>query len=93
MKPANGQYACFVLNAISSGYVFPSTKTGERMADVKSRFVPACRDAELNDFRFHDLRHYAATRMIEKGINLVTVMEILGQADIRMTARYAHATS
>lgn len=77
----------------TSGYVFPSPKTGGRMADVKSRFNPACDAAGLGGFRFHDLRHTAATRMIEAGIDIAAVREILGHADIRMTARYAHATS
>ena len=36
----------------SSGYVFPSVKTGGRMADVKSRFRPACKESGLKDFRF-----------------------------------------
>jgi integrase len=77
----------------SSGYVFPSSKTGGQMADVKSRFNPACDAAGLKGLRFHDLRHTAATRMIEAGIDIAAVREILGHADIRMTARYAHATS
>ena len=77
----------------SSGYVFPSQKTGRRISDVKSRFKPACKAAGLENFRFHDLRHVAATRMIERGIDIVTVKEVLGHSDIRMTARYAHATS
>jgi integrase len=77
----------------SSGYVFPSIKTGGRMVDVKSRFAPACKEAGLTNFRFHDLRHCAATKMIERGIDIVTVKEVLGHSDIRMTARYAHATN
>jgi len=39
---------------------------------------------------FHDLRHSAATRMIESGVNIVEVSKILGHSDIRTTMRYAH---
>ena len=46
--------------------------------------------AKINNFRFHDLRHTAATRMVEKGIDLVVVKDILGHADINVTMRYAH---
>ncbi len=77
----------------SSGYVFPSPRTGGRISDVKGQFCPAVDRAKIIDFRFHDLRHTAATRMIEAGADIVTVKEILGHADIRMTARYAHATT
>jgi len=44
------------------------------------------------DFRFHDLRHTAATRMADAGADAFTLAAILGHSDIRMTARYTHAT-
>jgi len=62
------------------------------MADVKTAFKTACRRAKIRDLRFHDLRHTAATYMVTGGIDLVTVSEILGHADIKMTMRYAHPT-
>ena len=49
--------------------VFPSPKTEGRLVDVKFRFDKAKRAAELKDFRFHDLRHTAATRMADGGAN------------------------
>jgi integrase len=48
--------------------------------------------AEIRDLRFHDLRHTAATRMADAGADAFTLMKILGHSDIRMTARYTHAT-
>jgi len=75
-----------------SDYVFCNPKTKERMADVKTAFKTACRRAKIRDLRFHDLRHTAATYMVTGGIDLVTVSEILGHADIKMTMRYAHPT-
>jgi hypothetical protein len=44
------------------------------------------------DFHFHDLRHTAATRMADAGADPFTLAAILGHSDIRMTARYTHAT-
>src|SRR5690554_7371805 len=41
-------------------------------------------------FRSHDLRHTAATRMIELGSSIVAVKEILGHSSLDMTMRYAH---
>jgi len=46
--------------------------------------------ANIMGLRFHDLRHTAATRMIENGANIVAVSKILGHSDIKTTMRYAH---
>jgi len=46
--------------------------------------------AKIKALRFHDLRHTAATRMIENGANIVAVSKILGHSDIKTTMRYAH---
>src|SRR5262249_21674963 len=47
--------------------------------------------AGITDFKRHDLRHDAATNMVESGASLIEVRDILGHSDIRMTQRYAHA--
>lgn len=44
----------------------------------------------IEDFRFHDLRHTAASHMIMSGVDIVTVKEILGHKTMTMTLRYAH---
>lgn len=75
----------------TSGYVFPSPKTGERLVDIKKKFNEACETAKIENFRFHDLRHTAATRMADAGVNVIVIAEILGHSDIRMTKRYSHA--
>ena len=42
------------------------------------------------DFRFHDLRHTAASRMVMAGVDLHAVKEILGHKTLTMTQRYSH---
>ncbi|MGI8466877.1 MAG: site-specific integrase [Pyrinomonadaceae bacterium] len=75
-----------------SEYVFPSPRTGGKLVDVKKGFRKALANAKIPDFHFHDLRHTAATRMAEAGADAFTLMKILGHSDIRMTARYTHAS-
>jgi integrase len=75
-----------------SEFVFPSPKTGGRLDNIKRSFRRAVDEAEIKDFRFHDLRHTAATRMADAGADAFTLMKILGHSDIRMTSRYTHAT-
>lgn len=72
--------------------VFPSPRTGGKLIEIKRSFNRAMKEAKIKNLRFHDLRHTAATRMADAGADAFTLMKILGHSDIRMTARYTHAT-
>lgn len=45
---------------------------------------------QVGDVRFHDLRHSAASEMVNAGVPLYTVGQVLGHKDQRSTARYSH---
>lgn len=55
-----------------------------------TQFRQALVAAEIDDFRFHDLRHTFATRMLRQTNNLKLVSRLLGHKDIATTMRYAH---
>ena len=72
-----------------AGLVFPSAGGG-RMDNINTSWGGIVADAKLADFRFHDLRHTFASKLVMAGVDLNTVRELLGHADIAMTLRYAH---
>ncbi len=72
--------------------MFVNEKTEEPRTDLKNGFRTACVLAGLDDFRFNDLRHTAATRLADAGARTREIMAILGHRCIQTSARYTHAT-
>ncbi len=83
-----------VFNAMPkiSEYVFANPATGMPYKDITDGFTNACKKAGIKDFRFHDLRHTVATRLVSKGIDIRTVQEIMAHSSIVTTQRYMHPT-
>jgi integrase len=71
--------------------VFPSTKKkGALMVSIKRSWAAVLKAAQIENFRFHDLRHDFASQLVMRGVDLNTVRDLLGHADLKMTLRYAH---
>ncbi|MBC9731193.1 tyrosine-type recombinase/integrase [Streptomyces sp. TRM68367] len=59
--------------------------------NLTGTFTTLLRKAGLRRIRFHDLRHSTATLLLEQGVELVVIKELLGHAHIGVTATvYAH---
>lgn len=67
------------------GERYPMTVTA-----LRTRFTEAKVAAKIEGFRFHDLRHTAATRILRATQNLATTAKVLRHTNIKTTMRYAH---
>lgn len=87
------QSAQAVLNSLPFG---DETKQTDRLFagitpdQVTVTFRRLCKKLEILNFRFHDLRHTAASWLRMQGADIHTVAQLLGHKDLRMAARYQH---
>jgi integrase len=58
--------------------------------DLTKAWRSALKSAQITDFKWHDMRHSAASRLIAKGANTIQIAHILGHKTLTMTKRYAH---
>ncbi|WP_457626823.1 tyrosine-type recombinase/integrase [Persephonella sp.] len=67
-------------------------RNGKPVGSIRTAFENALKRAGIVNFRFHDLRHTFATKLIRKGVDLYVVKELLNHTDVKITQRYAHLT-
>jgi site-specific recombinase XerD len=71
--------------------LFPSrTDPDGHLTSIKHAWQTARSEARLSDLRIHDLRHSAASFMINSGVDLFAVGRVLGHANHASTMRYSH---
>ena len=86
------------VKVLGCDFVFPSAKTKKdktgkliyQPIDIRTSWENALLKAKLADFRFHDLRHSAASYLAMNGASLAEIAEVLGHKTLQMVKRYAH---
>lgn len=81
-------------NQLKNNLVF-SRKKGLKLNGefISKQFKEAVREAKLNDdIHFHNLRHSFASNLVQRGVNLYVVKELLGHENIKTTQVYSHLT-
>lgn len=75
-----------------SPLIFANPK-GLPFTNIKRSWKAILNVAQINDFRWHDLRHHFASRLAMEGVDLNTIRELLGHSSYEMTLRYAHLSA
>jgi integrase len=74
---------------IDTDLVFPAHRSN-RPVDLRFPFAAAVKRAGIKDFRWHDLRHSAASYLAMNGATSAEIAEVLGHKTLAMVKRYAH---
>jgi integrase len=70
--------------------LFPSDSKPDRPIEIRKAWETSLSRAQVENFRFHDLRHTAASYLAMGGATAPEIAEVLGHKDLKMVKRYAH---
>lgn len=79
-----------VKRVLGSDYVFPASRGAGSYKGTSKVWSCVRQRAGLDGVRIHDLRHTFASEALANGANLPEIAKLLGHAEVRTTARYAH---
>ena len=77
----------------AKGLIFPGEKYPHKPYNFRKHWNKALEVAQIENFRFHDLRHSAASYLAMGGASLVEIADVLGHKNLETTRRYAHLST
>ncbi len=94
-KTKNGHARTVPLSPIASQTLGELQRADDRVLPlsgdcVRQGFERLRKRAGVDDLRFHDLRHEAVSRLVERGLSLIEVQQISGHRTLQMMQRYVH---
>lgn len=78
------------VRALNDDRVFPVPAAGRAFGSLRTAWAAALKRADVREFRWHDLRHTAASYLTMAGVSSMEVAKVLGHKTLQMTARYSH---
>lgn len=78
------------IRRIDTAKVFPSKSNPKQSILLERPWRTALKKAQIEDFRWHDLRHSAASYLAMSGTPMRSIAEILGHKTLQMVKRYSH---
>ena len=78
------------LRRVDVDWVFPARRGRQAPHFARYAWRQVVKQAQLHDFRFHDLRHTAASHLAMNGAQLQDIANVLGHKTLKQTMRYVH---
>jgi integrase len=78
------------IRRIDTPLLFPSYLKPQQPINLKKSFTNARKRAQVDDFKWHDLRHCAGSYLAMDGATPIEIAEILGHKSLNMVRRYSH---
>lgn len=78
------------IRRLDTQLIFPSPTHPQQPIELKKSWATALKKADIVNFRWHDLRHTAASYLAQNNAPLLDIAAILGHSTLQMVQRYAH---
>jgi integrase len=80
------------VRSLTDDRIFPPTDKAKKSSFIALRtpFIAALKEADINDFHWHDLRHTCASYLMMNGVSPLEISKVLGHRTMAMVSRYAH---